>query len=75
MLSFAARILLCLRVAVLACCLVGSLTGCAYWNQPAASNADSSTDFGAKMRKPTEKGQASGFDSRAKEIEKNLGVR
>jgi hypothetical protein len=61
---------------LLAGCLFAPATGCALWNDNSNQGpADPTTDIGAKLRKPTAPGQASGFDSRAKEIEKNLGVR
>ena len=62
-------------ILLLAGCLLAPAAGCALWNKSDEGSGDPTTDIGARMRKPTAPGQASGFDSRAKEIEKNLGVR
>ena len=66
--QFAAKVLL-------AGCLLGPAAGCAIWNKSDEGPGDPTSEIGAKLRQPTAPGQASGFDSRAKDIEKNLGVR
>ena len=62
-------------IVLLAGCLLAPAAGCAFWSKSDDGPGDPAVDFGAKMRKPTAPGQVSGFDTRAKEIEKNLGVR
>ena len=52
------------------------LAGCASWDaRPETKTADSDASFGAELRKPTPPGQMQGIDARAREIERNLGVR
>ena len=49
--------------------------GCQKWNLSGPGYGADAPRWGEKLRSPTEAGQASGLDSRAKEIERNLGVR
>ena len=63
------------RLVLLAACLLAPAAGCAFWSKSDEGLNDSTSEIGAKLRQPTAPGQVSGFDSRAKEIEKNLGVR
>lgn len=75
MLGFTNSLLRIATILFFAGCLVVAPIGCTFWQRQDETASDPAYGFGSKMRKPTEPGQASGFDSRAKEIEKNLGVR
>jgi hypothetical protein len=55
-------------------------TGCASWDtwrtQPAQqTEPDPDSQFGSQLRKPGPPGHMLGIDDRAREIERNLGVR
>ena len=59
---------------VLLSCL--GLAGCASWGtQAVQADPDPDTQMGARLRKPGPPGQMVGIDDRAREIERNLGVR
>jgi len=49
--------------------------GCSRWNWRGTGFGDNSTGWTGKMRPPADEKQFSGLDARAKEIERNLGVR
>ncbi len=59
---------ICLGLVILA-------SGCARWDPVGSGFNDGTSHWADKMRSPTEKGQMTGFDGRAREIERNLGVR
>lgn len=50
-------------------------SGCSRWNWRGKGFDDNSTGWTDKMRPPADEKQFSGLDARAKEIERNLGVR
>ncbi len=54
--------------------LLGLMPGCARWNWRGDGFHDSDRNEAAKLR-PATGGQKSGLDSRAREIEDDLGVR
>ena len=60
------------RVATLVLALLLS-QGCASWRHGNPVNVR--TPWDSELRQPTSAGQMLGVDSRAKEIERNLGVR
>jgi hypothetical protein len=49
--------------------------GCARWNWRGKGFDDNTTGWTDKLRPPADEKQFSGLDARAKEIERNLGVR
>lgn len=52
------------------------LTGCASWDaRPQSEATPPDTGIGAGFRKPGPPGQLLGIDERAREIERDLGVR
>ncbi len=58
--------------------LLSSLTlaGCAALDGPSTDAAPApAAEMGSQLRKPTPPGQILGLDERAREIERNLGVR
>jgi hypothetical protein len=64
------------RVGVLACLVVIAMTyGCSRWNWRGRGFDDKSIGWSEKMRPAADEKQFSGFDARAREIERNLGVR
>lgn len=63
---------------LLALVVVGVSTpcgGCSRWNWRGKGFDDNSAGWTDKMRPPADEKQFSGLDARAKEIERNLGVR
>jgi hypothetical protein len=60
-------------VVLTAFCLLAA--GCANWNPHGGGFGDESARWGEKMRPPTNPGNLIGYDTRAREIERNLGVR
>jgi len=52
-----------------------SLPGCASWNPQGEGYGDETATWAEKMRTPTDKGQLTGYSTRAQEIERNLGIR
>ena len=52
-----------------------SSPGCSRWNWRGKGFDDNSSGWTDKMRPPADEKQFSGLDARAKEIERNLGVR
>ena len=55
--------------------LLLGVAGCQRWNWRGSGYGNDTPRWGEKLRTPTEAGQSAGLDSRAKEIERNLGVR
>jgi len=49
--------------------------GCSAWNPRGEGFGDTSSTWAQNLRNPTSKGQISGYDTRAQEIEQNLGIR
>ena len=52
-----------------------SVPGCASWNPQGEGYGDETANWAQRMRTPTNKGELYGYDTRAQEIERNLGVR
>jgi hypothetical protein len=72
-------IVFCRSLAVMLLLSLG-LVGCASLNTPPQQadpqpNTQSGSSLGTELRKPTPPGQILGIDDRAREIERNLGVR
>jgi hypothetical protein len=63
-----------LLVVTLCCC---ALAGCKSLDRGAATEGDGGSDtaFASELRNPSPKGESSGIDPRAREIERHLGVR
>ena len=49
--------------------------GCSSWNPRGEGYSDATADWAESMRTPTAKGEITGYDTRAKQIERNLGFR
>jgi hypothetical protein len=65
----------CWLLVLVAVGVSASCSGCSRWNWRGKGFGDNSTGWTDKMRPPADEKQFSGLDARAKEIERNLGVR
>ena len=72
MISPFARKTLLTFLAIAACC---APLGCAPMNLRGNGFGDKTANWAQKLRPTTQPGNLAGFDSRAREVEQNLGVR
>jgi hypothetical protein len=63
------------RLRLLAACVLLTTVGCAPVNLRGNGFGDTSATWGKQLRPTTKSGELQGFDTRAREIEQNLGVR
>lgn len=68
------------RLLVLIAAVSPLVSGCAKWDRSkwdvrGKGFDDSDDEWLSKVRPPADEGRMSGFDTRAREIERNLGVR
>ncbi len=59
----------------LAAAVLIAAVGCSRWDMRGKGFGDNSAGWAQKMRPPADERQFSGLDSRAREIERDLGVR